>query len=102
MVLEQVLTAGPISLDPTAHLVTVDGEWIPMTRKEYALLKALLERKNQTISRERLLQLVWSCDFDGSDRVVDNHIRKLRKSLGKASKAIRTVIGVGYRLEDKP
>lgn len=101
MVLNQVLTAGSISLDPTAHLVTVDGEWVPLTKKEYALLKVLMERKNQTFSRDRLLHLVWGGDFDGSDRVVDNHIRKLRKSLGKASKSIHTVIGVGYRLEDK-
>lgn len=100
MVLSQILTAGSVSLDSTAHLVTVDGEWIPLTKKEYALLKVLMERKNQTVSRDRLLYLVWGCDFNGSDRVVDNHIRKLRKSLGKASKSIRTVSGIGYRLED--
>lgn len=101
MVLSQILTAGSISLDPSARLVTVGGEWIPLTKKEYALLKALMERKDQTVSRDRLLHLVWGGDFDGNDRVVDNHIRKLRKALGKASKSIRTVIGVGYRLEDK-
>lgn len=102
MVLGQVLSAGSISLDPTARMVTVDGQWISLSKKEYALLKTLMERKNQTISRERLLHLVWGGDFEGSDRVVDNHIRKLRKSLGKASKSIRTVMGVGYRLEDRP
>ena len=95
------LTAGSIELDPSAKLVTVEGIWQPLSRKEYLLLKLLMERKNQTISRETLLHCVWGSDFEGSDRVVDNHIRKLRKHLGKSAGNIRTVIGMGYRLEDK-
>ena len=52
------------------------------------------------MSRETLLIRVWGYDFEGNDRVVDNHIKKLRKSLGAASNQIKTIIKVGYRLED--
>lgn len=99
LVASENLTVGELTLDPTAQMVTLSGQWLPLTKKEYCLLKVLLERKNQTVSRDTLLYLVWGGDFEGSDRVVDNHIRKLRKKLGKQAGVIRTMVGMGYRLE---
>ena len=58
----------------------------------------LLENKNKTVARERLLIGVWGYDYEGSDRCVDNHIRKIRKHLGSAGKQIKTVIGNGYQI----
>ena len=57
-----------------------------------------MENKGIVLGRDRLLDLVWGIGFDGTDRVVDNHIKKLRKSLGKSGDAIKTVIGGGYKI----
>ena len=66
--------------------------------KEYFLLKVLMENRGRVLGRQKLLDLVWGVDFDGGDRVVDNHIKKLRKSLGSSGGAIKTVIGGGYKI----
>lgn len=95
----QFLTAGNICLSPITGQVTVNGQTLALTRREYQLLRYLLEHKNQLISRNTLLDAIWGYDFAGSDRVVDNHIQKLRKALGSEAKCIKTVIGMGYRLE---
>lgn len=92
-------TAGAISLSPITGQVTLEGQPLELPRREYQLLKYLLEHKNQVISREKLLDAIWGYDFTGSDRVVDNHIQKLRKALGTEAPCIKTVIGRGYRLE---
>ncbi len=94
-----VLSAGEIALFPDRGIVTVEGEIVPLSGKEYALLQVLLERKGQLLSRETLLRLVWGSDYEGSDRVVDNRIKNLRRQLGSSGKQIRTVFGGGYRLE---
>ena len=73
-------------------------EEITLAPKELQLLLVLLERKGWVFSRDQLLDLVWGPDYMGNDRVVDNHIRKLRKSLGCAGKQIRTVTLKGYKL----
>lgn len=101
LVRTEVLTAGAISLNPVTGQAFLEEAPMELTRKEYLLLKYLLEHKNQVISRATLLDCVWGWDFTGSDRVVDNHIRKLRKHLGKEAGRIRTVIGMGYKLEVK-
>ena len=95
----QDITAGGICLSPITGQLTVNGENLELTRREYQLLRYLLEHKNRLISRNTLLDEVWGLDFTGSDRVVDNHIQKLRKRLGPEAKRIKTVIGMGYRLE---
>ena len=95
----QSLTVGGICLSPITGKVTLNGENLELTRREYQLLRYLLEHKNQLVSRNTLLDEVWGFDFTGSDRVVDNHIQKLRKRLGSEAKRIKTVIGMGYRLE---
>lgn len=99
LVRSELLTAGTVELNPLTGQTTLEGVLLDLTRKEYLLLRCLLERKNQVVSREELLRQVWGGDFEGSDRVVDNHIRKLRKLLKHESGRIRTVVGLGYRLE---
>lgn len=98
----EVLSAGNVELTPKLGRVTVNGENLELTRREYQVLKYLMEHKNHVVTRDALLDGVWGMDFEGNDRVVDNHIRKLRKALGKEARIIRTMIGVGYRLEEKP
>lgn len=99
-----VLTCGLISLNPVSYEVTVGYEAsnihkIDLPPKQYTLLKYLIENKNSVISRDVLLNQVWGYDYMGQDRVVDNHIKKLRKALGLAGKQIKTVIGAGYKIE---
>jgi DNA-binding response OmpR family regulator len=77
----------------------VNEEEVILAPKEFILLKILMEKRGRIVSRESLLVRVWGYDFEGNDRVVDNHIKKLRKSLGEASHQIKTVIKMGYKLE---
>lgn len=95
---EPVFECGDIRLYPLRMEVEVSGRKINLAPKEYFLLKVLMENKGIVFGRDRLLDLVWGIGFDGSDRVVDNHIKKLRKSLGSSGNAIRTVIGGGYKI----
>ncbi len=99
MVLENVMEMGGVRLLPDRGIAYAGGEELALTPKEFALLRYLLENRGRTISRERILISVWGYDFEGSDRVVDNHIRKLRKKLGKYGKQIKTVIKKGYRMD---
>lgn len=100
MVRSEKLVCGRIELDPLCYTVYVSGVQAELTPKEYALLKYLMENRGVAVSRESLLKYVWSYDFDGNDRVVDNHIKKLRKQLGTAGSQIKTVFGRGYKLEE--
>ena len=95
---ELVLECGDIKLYPLRMEVEAGGHKIDMAPKEYFLLKVLMENKGIVLGRDRLLDLVWGLGFDGSDRVVDTHIKKLRKSLGDSGNVIRTVIGGGYKI----
>ncbi|MBO4242757.1 MAG: response regulator transcription factor, partial [Clostridiales bacterium] len=95
---EKVLECGSIKLYPLRMEVTADGKEIVLAPKEYLLLKALIENKGIVMGRNRLLDIVWGDDFDGFDRVVDNHIKKLRRKLGSEGDRIKTVIGEGYKL----
>lgn len=99
MVLENVMELGGVRLLPDRGIAYAGGEELALTPKEFALLRYLLENRGRTISRERILISVWGYDFEGSDRVVDNHVRKLRKKLGKYGKQIKTVIKKGYRMD---
>ncbi|MGN0683286.1 MAG: response regulator transcription factor, partial [Oscillospiraceae bacterium] len=95
------MTCGKISLEPVKMTVTVDGVPVELPPKEYEILKYLMEHKEWVIDRETLLTHVWGYDYFGGDRVVDNHIKKLRKALGKEGDRIKTVISKGYKLTDK-
>lgn len=92
------LILDEIEIDTLGMRIYVNGEEIFTPAKEYFLLKALMENKGMVMTREQLLVRVWGYDFDGSERVVDTHIKKLRKSLGPAEKHIKTAIGRGYKI----
>ena len=93
------LDNGGLKADMTARLVFLDGERIEMSPKEYDLFFYLLNNRNIALSREKLLCEVWGYDFFGDARTLDTHIKLLRKSLGRYSKYIVTLRGVGYRFE---
>ena len=99
-VLRRELVCGGITLDPLTLSVTADGQPVTLAAKEFALLQYLMEHKAWVVSRDQLLDRIWGSDFFGSDRVVDTHIKKLRKALGSAGKQIRTVISKGYQLTE--
>ena len=94
------LDNGGLRADVTARLVFIDGERIDMSPKEYDLFFYLLANRNIALSREKLLCEVWGYDFFGDARTLDTHIKLLRKSLGRYSKYIVTLRGVGYRFEE--
>ncbi|MDE6624904.1 MAG: response regulator transcription factor [Lachnospiraceae bacterium] len=94
------LICGAISLNAVSFEVYVDGEPVTLPPKEYALLKYLMEHKKQVVQRDTLLIRIWGYDYDGNERVVDNHIKKLRKALGTAGKQIKTVVTQGYKMEE--
>ena len=94
-------TAGPLCLSVSKHMVTVSGEEITLTYKEFELLKYLFENKGMVLTRDQILQHIWGYDFDGENRTVDVHIRTLRHKLSEAGSLIETIRGVGYRIGDK-
>ncbi len=100
MVLKKELVCGRICLDPIALTVIADGREAELAPKEFAILKYLMEHKNWVVDRETLLTRIWGYDYFGGDRTVDNHIKKLRKSLGSAGAQIKTVIKKGYKITD--
>jgi DNA-binding response OmpR family regulator len=92
-------TYQTLSVDFSAHIVTIDGERQSLSPKEFDLLFYLIKNKNIALSREKLITEVWGYDFYGDERTLDTHIKLLRKSLGKYNTLIVTVRGVGYRFE---
>ena len=96
-----VLRAGSLVLNTREHTVTVDGERVALTFKEYGLLRLLMANPGRAFDRETLLRQIWDTEYAGETRTVDVHIRSLRAKLGPAAGCIETVRGVGYRLEDK-
>ncbi len=94
------LDNGGLKADITARIVYIDDKRIEMSPKEYDLFFYMLENRNIAISREKFISDVWGYDFYGDVRTLDTHIKLLRKSLGRYSKYIVTLRGVGYRFED--
>jgi len=88
-----------LTVDFTGRIVTVDGEKVDLSPKEYDLLFYLVNNKNIALTREKLITNVWGYDFYGDDRTLDTHIKLLRRSLKQYSKFIVTLRGVGYRFE---
>ncbi len=85
--------------DFTARKISIDGENIVMSPKEFELLFYMIRNRNIALTREKLLTEVWGYDFFGDDRTLDTHIKLIRKSLKEYSKFITTLRGVGYRFE---
>ena len=96
---EEVITYQGLCINFTAREVTIDGEKVSMTPKEYDLLFYLVKNMNIALSREKLLEEVWGFDFYGDDRTVDTHIKMLRNSLGPYRNLIVTLRGMGYKFE---
>ena len=94
---DAVLSAGEIVLRRDSHDVTVEGEAVQLTAKEFDLLTCFLEHQGIVLSRERLLDIVWGMSYPGGTRTVDMHVAQLRRKLGDAE-AIHTVRGAGYKL----
>ncbi|MBK6088898.1 response regulator transcription factor [Ruminococcus difficilis] len=88
-----------LSIDFAARVVTVDGERVQLTPREYELLFYMVNNKGIALTREQLISKVWGYDFFGDDRTLDTHIKLLRKSLGEYASLIVTLRGVGYRFE---
>ena len=98
---EEMLSIGEITLSDKEHLVTVNGEKVVLTFKEFEILKLFMSNPGIVFSRDKLLSEVWGIDYLGESRTVDMHIKTLRQKLGDAGALIETVIGVGYKMEGK-
>lgn len=93
------LSNGAVLLSDREHTVSVSGEKVTLTLKEYELLKLFLQNIGTVLSRDRLLREIWGTDYLGETRTVDMHIKTLRRKLLGAGSYIETVIGVGYKME---
>lgn len=90
---------GQLYLNPSAHVVMVDGEPVELTYKEFEMLYMLMSNPGRVFTRQQFLTCIWDQDYDGETRTVDVHIRNLRQKLGPCGNYINTVRGVGYRME---
>lgn len=99
---ESNLTVGGICLNEAQHRVFSAGQEVQLTHKEFDMLTLFLKNPELVFSREKLMTKVWGNDYLGESRTVDMHIKTLRQKLGTAGGQIKTVIGVGYRLEKQP
>lgn len=95
------IVVGGIILKENEHKVIVDGKKIELTHKEFEMLRTFMKHPNIVFSRDRLMNDIWGTDYIGESRTVDMHIKTLRKKLGNYGVMIKTVIGVGYRLENE-
>lgn len=95
------LAFGPIRLSAANHTITVEGEPVELTYKEFALLELLLQTPGQVVSRETILARVWGMDTSLETRTLDMHIRTLRQKLGEAGAMIQTVRKIGYKLAEE-
>lgn len=93
------LRAGGIVLSPLAHRVTVDGNEVELTHKEFELLHLFMQNKNQVFSREQLLNRIWGYEYEGNTRTVDTHIKTLRQKMKDEGYHIVTLIRSGYKFE---
>ena len=96
---QQLIRVGGLEMNLGEHIVTADGIRIQLTLKEFELLRTFMTSPGRAFTREQLLTSVWSEDFLGETRTVDVHVGTLRQKLGACGKYIRTVRGVGYKLE---
>ena len=94
-----VFELGGIKLDKSAHIVTVDGEMIELSYKEFELLNYFMENNGIALSREKILNNVWNYDYFGDARTIDTHVKKLRSKLGAKGDLIKTIWGMGYKFE---
>ena len=96
---EEILEAGGIVLNKSAHSVTIDGKDVELSYKEFELLTYFLENRGIALSREKILNNVWNYDYFGDARTIDTHVKKLRSKMGQKGDLIKTIWGMGYKLE---
>ena len=96
---QSVLVSDGLEVNLDSRTVTVDGEKVDCTLKEYEILAYLMQNRNIALSRDRMLQDIWGYDFFGDDRTIDTHIKNLRGRLGQYRDKITTVRGIGYKFE---
>ena len=95
---QQVLTAGGITLNEATGVVTVNSEPVPLSQAQIALLSTFMRHPNRLLTRDQLISLAFNDEFDGFDRAIDSQIARLRKQINRGSRQpIRTVYGAGYR-----
>lgn len=94
-----VLSAGGIVIDKSAHQASVDGKPMELSFKEFELLTYFLENQGIALSREKILNSVWNYDYFGDARTIDTHVKKLRSKMGEKGEYIKTVWGMGYKFE---
>ena len=100
VVSDEILNVGGIEINKAAHLVTIDGETIDLSFKEFELLTYFIENAGLALSREKILNSVWNYDYFGDARTIDTHVKKLRSKLGKEKgDYIKTIWGLGYKFE---
>ena len=99
---EEILEAGGIVLNKTAHLVTVDGKAMDLSYKEFELMTYFMENQGIALSREKILNHVWNYDYFGDARTIDTHVKKLRSKMGDKGEYIKTIWGLGYKFEVEP
>lgn len=93
----RIYEIGELYVDPAKHIITVSGETVTLSYKEYLLLMVLLEAEGNVVERDSLLASVWG-EYYTESRTLDVHIRKLRVKLGDAGKLVQTIKGIGYKL----
>ena len=96
---EQLLSAGGICIDLSAHSVTIEGQPIDLSYKEFELLTFFMENRGIALSREKILNSVWNYDYYGDARTIDTHVKKLRSKMGEKGELIKTIWGMGYKLD---
>ncbi len=96
---EEILEAGGICVNKAAHQVTLDGDPMELSYKEFELLAYFVENEGIALSREKILNSVWNYDYFGDARTIDTHVKKLRSKMGKKGEYIKTVWGMGYKFE---
>ena len=97
---DNVLNLCGISLNLSSYKLMVDGKDVAIPHKDFKILYYLMENKNIVLSRDLILTYVWGYDFDGDDRVVDTHIKRIRKLLGEKSGCIKTIVNAGYSFQE--
>mgnify|MGYP004464637015 FL=1 len=96
---DSIITAGEITLNKSAHEVTVAGKPVELSFKEFELLNYFMDNQGLALSREKILNSVWNYDYFGDARTIDTHVKKLRSKLGKQGDYIKTIWGMGYKFE---
>lgn len=96
---EEIIVSGGITVNSSARLVSVGGTEVELTPKEYDLLLYFLNNQKQALSRDQILNRIWGYAYDGEDRTVDTVVKRLRQKLGSEGERIKTIRGMGYRLD---